>query len=128
MKKIVFFLLLGYSGFSQIYIHRDNVTQRLNRQTGKYEYTHTYDSTLMQPNWQGFKDDIAINPVFLQLMPSANSNGYSTFLDYINSGINGTNDINRFLLYWNLMGLTLTTEQRNTINTVLTKNFFAVQL
>lgn len=128
MKKIILSLLISSSCFSQILVVRDNVIQKRNSITGNFENEHIYDTVIVQPSWQGFKDDISISPIFLQLIPSANSNGYSTFLDYVNGGIDGKNDINRFLLYWNLMGLSLTGDQKNTINAILTKNYFAIQL
>lgn len=130
MKKLITIItcIFCINSFAQVIDVKDNVFQKLNKNTGKYEMVHEYDTVLMEPQWYQFKADISKSTVFLQLLPAANPNGYSTFIDYLNSGISGNNDISMFLTYWGLMNLNPTAAQKQIINAILTKNYFAIQI
>lgn len=134
----MFFLLLVSSAcFGQV-MDVKTFERYAKAESGKTVIVETYTYTQFEPpNWKGFKDDISTNSIFIQMYLTLNANGYTTFLDYVNTGIlNKRTDTKLFKTYWDAMFIDpntgikkeLTQSQKDTIQPILTKNFFSVQI
>lgn len=63
-----------------------------------------------------------------KILSSANPNGYSTMLKVLTDGENNYASENAFLLVFSMLGISWTTQEKATINSILTANNFTIQI
>lgn len=83
---------------------------------------------ILEPDWTQLKFDLLTSPILAPLVSTTNPQGFTVFTTYLTAGEIGNSNPENFPVYFAYMGLTLTTDQRTAINTILTNNNFTIQL
>ena len=88
------------------------------------------DSSLIviQPDWDGLQKSLYNSDLFPFAIQNANPNAFSSLLKCITDGQQGNSTPTIFLYLLGLCKLNFSDSQKVEFNSILTKNYFAIQL
>lgn len=135
MKKayFIFLFLLSVVSYPQIRRIDHNDTWAKNAQGQMYLLSSAVDTILVNPDWHGLQKDLYASPLFtfaadtIGFLPTI---GYwSPLIKCISDGQTGSgSDPQTFIYLLRKCNIPFSQAQKDQLNAILTKNYFAVQL
>lgn len=130
MKKLtLIFILIGFIGSAQIKKLNCNTTQT--KVNGVYINTDVCDSVLYQPDWTGLQNDLFDSNAFAFAVDTvSNCDGsvyWAVMIQYL-ANVRGKSIPLRLKALILACQIPFNQTQKDEINGILTKNYFAIQL
>lgn len=82
----------------------------------------------LELNWLGLEQELRYSPLFAKAFSEASDKGFSLFTVTLINGKSGVASQNALSFAFQMLGVTWTDEEKQTLNAILTRNNFTIQI